>query len=53
MSLTGVKVRPTSQTPEGMRRWPRLTLYHYIQRREASEYLHSTSRSGTNRSRYP
>jgi hypothetical protein len=53
VSSTGVKVGLTPQTPEMMCHWPRLTLIHQIQRREASECLHITSRSSVHRSRYP
>ena len=50
-SSNGVKVWPTTQTPETMRCWPHLTLNHQIQWREAS--LHSTSRSTAYHFCYP
>ena len=53
MSSIRVKVRPTSQAPETMRNWTRLTLNYQLQWWEASKCFHSTRRGSVHRSRYP
>ena len=49
MSLLGMKVGPTPQAAEAMCCLSHLSLYHQIQQKEASERLHSTSRSSAKR----
>jgi hypothetical protein len=53
MTTIGIKVRPTSQTPEVVCRGPSLTLHHQIQWWETNKCLHRMGGCCAHHSHYP